>query len=91
MELQLQFWIRRSFYRKNTRNGNVFGRNWRLQRMSNSSGKFRFFDLKPGNNVISIYDQNFLVYRTKINIAETTPEWLITSTTTVCLLGTYNL
>ena len=38
------------------------------QKISNASGKFRFFDLMPGNNVISIYERNFLVYRTRINI-----------------------
>lgn len=62
------------------------------QRTSNSSGKFRFFDLKPGNSIISIYDRNFLVYRTKINIRNNTRMVLdYFSYNGLYLLGTYNL
>ena len=62
------------------------------QRMSNSSGKFRFFDLKPGNNVISIYDKNFLVYRTRINVRNNTRMVLdYFNYNGLYLLGTYNL
>ena len=35
------------------------------QIMSNESGKFRFFDLKSGSIPIAIYDENFLIYRTR--------------------------
>ncbi|WP_297982422.1 DUF4476 domain-containing protein [uncultured Chryseobacterium sp.] len=38
------------------------------QVMSNASGKFRFFDLAAGNVPISIYEDGYLVYRTKLNV-----------------------
>lgn len=38
------------------------------QVMSNASGKYRFFDLSAGRLPISIYNQGYLVYRTKLNI-----------------------
>ncbi len=38
------------------------------QYMSNSSGKFRFFDLRAGTTQISIYENNYLLYRTRINV-----------------------
>ena len=62
------------------------------QKISNASGKFRFFDLMPGNNVISIYERNFLVYRTRINIKNNTRLVLDYFTHQgLYLLGTYNL
>ncbi|CAM4094702.1 DUF4476 domain-containing protein [Flavobacterium antarcticum] len=42
------------------------------QMMSNATGKFRFFDLKAGLVPISIYDDNFLIYRTKISLRNNT-------------------
>lgn len=42
------------------------------QRISNNSGKFRFFDLNSGSNVISIYDRGYLAYRTRINVRNNT-------------------
>lgn len=38
------------------------------QYMSNSSGKFRFFDMRAGTTIISIYENNYLVYRTRIYV-----------------------
>lgn len=38
------------------------------QMMSNSSGKFRFFDLGSGRVPVSIYENGYLLYRTKINV-----------------------
>jgi hypothetical protein len=38
------------------------------QMISNDSGKYRFFDLSAGNNNISIYQNGFLIYRTRLNI-----------------------
>lgn len=38
------------------------------QVMSNASGKFRFFDLAAGNVPVSIYEEGYLVYRTKLNV-----------------------
>lgn len=38
------------------------------QQISNSSGKYRFFDLQSGRIPISIYDNGFLIYRTTLNV-----------------------
>lgn len=38
------------------------------QMMSNSSGKFRFFDLQFGTLPISIYQNNYLIYRTNLKL-----------------------
>ncbi len=38
------------------------------QQISNSTGKFRFFDLGSGSMPISIYEGNFLIYRTRLNV-----------------------
>lgn len=42
------------------------------QIMSNASGKFRFFDLHAGSVPISIYDDNFLIYRTRLILKNNT-------------------
>ncbi len=62
------------------------------QKITNSMGKFRFFDLYPGNQTLSIYDRNFLVYRTRINIRNNTRMVLdYFSYHGLYLLGTQNL
>ena len=38
------------------------------QLMSNPAGKFRFFDLKFGTLPISIYENNYLIYRTNLRL-----------------------
>ena len=38
------------------------------QMMSNSSGKFRFFDLQNGTVPIAIYENNYLIYRTNLRL-----------------------
>lgn len=38
------------------------------QYIANNAGKFRFFDLNAGRIPISIYENGYLVYRTRINI-----------------------
>lgn len=38
------------------------------QMISNSSGKYRFFDLIPGLIPVSIYDNGYLLYRTRVNV-----------------------
>lgn len=38
------------------------------QSISNSSGKYRFFDLPSGRVPIAIYDNGYLIYRTTLNI-----------------------
>lgn len=38
------------------------------QMMSNTSGKFRFFDLPAGRIPVSIYENGYLLYRTKLNV-----------------------
>lgn len=38
------------------------------QMMSNSSGKFRFFDLQFGTVPIAIYENNYLIYRTNLRL-----------------------
>ncbi len=38
------------------------------QMASNTSGKYRFFDLIPGSVPISIYGNGYLIYRTRINV-----------------------
>lgn len=38
------------------------------QLMNNSTGKFRFFELRAGIIPIAIYENNFLIYRTKLNV-----------------------
>lgn len=42
------------------------------QMMRNSTGKFRFFELRVGLIPISIYDDNFLIYRTRLVIRNNT-------------------
>lgn len=42
------------------------------QVISNSTGKFRFFDLRAGVIPISIYDENFLIYRTRLVVRNNT-------------------
>lgn len=42
------------------------------QMMSNSTGKFRFFELRAGSVPILIYENNYLVYRTRINVRNNT-------------------
>ena len=42
------------------------------QVISNSTGKFRFFDLRAGIIPISIYDENFLIYRTRLVVRNNT-------------------
>lgn len=42
------------------------------QMMSNAIGKFRFFDLQAGSIPISIYDDNFLIYRTRLILRNNT-------------------
>lgn len=42
------------------------------QMISNASGKYRFFDLRAGNVQIAIYDNNFLIYRTRIMLQNNT-------------------
>lgn len=38
------------------------------QMMSNSTGKFRFFDVQFGTVPIAIYENNFLIYRTNLRL-----------------------
>ncbi len=38
------------------------------QAITNTVGKFRFFDLRAGSFPISIYENNFLLYRTRIQL-----------------------
>ena len=38
------------------------------QLISNSNGKFRFFDLRGGIVPIEIYENNFLIYRTRLSV-----------------------
>ena len=38
------------------------------QQISNTTGKFRFFDLSAGSMPISIYEGNYLIYRTRLNV-----------------------
>ena len=42
------------------------------QMMQNSSGKFRFFDLRAGKVFVSIYEDNFLIYRTSLMLRNNT-------------------
>jgi len=42
------------------------------QVISSSSGKYRFFDLKSGRMMISIYQDRYLVYRTSLNVRNNT-------------------
>lgn len=42
------------------------------QVISNSSGKFRFFDLRAGVVSIAVYDTNFLIYKTRIALQNNT-------------------
>lgn len=42
------------------------------QMMSNPSGKFRFFDLRAGSIPVSIYENNFLIYRTRLIVKNNT-------------------
>lgn len=42
------------------------------QMISNANGKFRFFDLGSGTIPISIYENNFLIYRTRLVLRNNT-------------------
>lgn len=42
------------------------------QMISNATGKFRFFDLSGGTIPISIYEDNFLIYRTRLVLRNNT-------------------
>lgn len=42
------------------------------QMISNANGKFRFFDLRSGIVTISIYENNYLIYRTRFNVRNNT-------------------
>ncbi|MEC5156795.1 DUF4476 domain-containing protein [Chryseobacterium sp. MP_3.2] len=42
------------------------------QMISNSTGKFRFFDLRGGIVPIAIYENNFLIYRTRLSVRNNT-------------------
>jgi hypothetical protein len=42
------------------------------QAITNSNGKFRFFDLRAGIVPVSIYDNNFLIYRSRIVLQNNT-------------------
>lgn len=62
------------------------------QMMSNANGKFRFFDLRNGNVPISIYENNYLIYRTRIlinNNTRTVLDFFVDKG--LYLLGTYPL
>lgn len=60
------------------------------QMMQNNSGKFRFFDLRAGKVVISIYDETFLIYRTNLILRNNTRTVLdFFSNQGLFLLGNY--
>lgn len=42
------------------------------QMISSPYGKFRFFDLRSGNIMISIYENNYLIYRSQLNVKNNT-------------------
>ena len=42
------------------------------QVISSSSGKYRFFDLRSGRMMLSIYQDRYLVYRTSLNVRNNT-------------------
>lgn len=60
------------------------------QMMQNNSGKFRFFDLRAGKVVISIYNETFLIYRTNLILRNNTRTVLdFFSNQGLFLLGNY--
>ena len=62
------------------------------QTMSNGSGKFRFFDLRAGKVSIAIYEDNFLIYRTRLLLKNNTRTVLdFFSDYGLYLLGNYPL
>lgn len=62
------------------------------QMSSNSTGKYRFFDLIPGLVPISIYDNGYLIYRTRINVRNNSRLVLdFFNNRGLYLLGTYPL
>lgn len=62
------------------------------QMSSNTSGKFRFFDLIPGSVPISIYGNGYLIYRTRINVRNNSRLVLdFFNNQGLYLLGTYPL
>jgi len=62
------------------------------QMSSNASGKYRFFDLTPGLIPVSIYDNGYLVYRTRVNVRNNSRLVLdFFSNEGLYLLGTYPL
>ena len=62
------------------------------QMSSNTSGKYRFFDLIPGSVPISIYGNGYLIYRTRINVRNNSRLVLdFFNNQGLYLLGTYPL
>jgi len=62
------------------------------QMASNASGKYRFFDLIPGSVPISIYENGYLIYRTRINVRNNSRLVLdFFNNQGLYLLGTYPL
>lgn len=62
------------------------------QMINNSNGKYRFFDLRSGMIPISIYQNDFLIYRTRVNVAYNSRVVLdFFSDYGLYLLGTYPL
>ena len=62
------------------------------QMASNSSGKYRFFDLIPGSVPVSIYGNGYLIYRTRINVRNNSRLVLdFFNNQGLYLLGTYPL
>lgn len=42
------------------------------QALSSATGKYRFFDLNSGNLQLAIYENNYLIYRTQLNVRNNT-------------------
>lgn len=62
------------------------------QVIENSNGKFRFFELRSGSIPISIFENNYLIYRSRINIRNNTRTVLdFFSDYGLYLLGSYQL
>ncbi len=61
------------------------------QMMSTPYGKFRFFEVNSGRNVLSIYKNGFLIYRTRISVPVSSRMILSLSYNSLYLMDVYHI
>ncbi len=61
------------------------------QMMSTPNGKFRFFEINSGRNILSIYKNGFLIYRTRISVPRSSRMILNLSYNSLYLMDVYRI